>query len=47
MKLLLIDVPEVEIKVGQRGLPSIAQDYDIVYDRGAEMAVSVGQEQKR
>ena len=37
VKFLLIDVPEVEIKVGQRGPPSIAQGYDILYDRGAEL----------
>jgi hypothetical protein len=47
VKFLFIDVPEVKIKVGQRGLPSIAQDHDIFYDRGTEMAVSVGQERKR
>ncbi len=36
MKFLFIDVPEVEIKVGHRGLPSIAQGHDILYDRGTE-----------
>jgi hypothetical protein len=43
VKFLLINVSEVKIKVGQRGLPSIAQGYDILYDRGTEMMVSVGQ----
>jgi hypothetical protein len=37
VKFLLIDIPEVEIKVRQRGLSSIAQGYDILYDRGAEI----------
>jgi hypothetical protein len=40
-EFLLINVSEVEIKVGQRGLPSIAQGCDILYDRGTEMMVSV------
>ena len=39
---LFISVPEVEIKVGQRGLLGIAQGYDILCDRGTEMMVSVG-----
>jgi len=43
VKFLLINVPEVEIEVGQRGFPSIAQGYDILYDRGTKMVVSVGQ----
>ena len=32
VKTLFIDVPEIKIKVGHRGLPSIAQGYDILYD---------------
>jgi hypothetical protein len=31
-KLLLIDVPEIKIKVGQRGLPIIAQAHDLLYN---------------
>jgi len=37
VKFLLVDVPEVKIKVGQRGPPSITQGYDILYDRRAEI----------
>ena len=32
VKLLFIDVPKVEIKIGQGGTSSVAQDYDILYD---------------
>jgi hypothetical protein len=31
-QVLFIDVPEVEIEVGQRGLPIIAQRHNILYD---------------
>ena len=31
-KLLFIDVPEIEIKIGQRGTPSIAQGHDVLYN---------------
>ena len=37
VKFLLIDVPEVEIEVGQRSLTGIAQEYDILYDRGTRI----------
>ena len=47
MKFLLFNVPKVEIKVGQRGLPGIAQGHDILYDRGTEIMVSDGQGRKR
>jgi hypothetical protein len=36
MKSLFIDILEVEIKVGHRGHPGIAQGHDIVYDRRTE-----------
>jgi hypothetical protein len=32
VKFLFIVVPEIEIKVGHRGPPSIAQGYDIPYN---------------
>ena len=32
-KFLFIDVPEVEIEIRHRGLPIVAQGYDILYDR--------------
>ncbi len=35
-KSLFIDVPEVEIEVGHRGRPSIAQGHDVLYDRRTE-----------
>jgi len=36
VKFLFVDVPEVEIKIGHRGRPSIVQGHDILYDRGTE-----------
>jgi hypothetical protein len=36
VKSLFIDVPEVEIKVGHRGRPSIAQGHYVLYDRRTE-----------
>jgi hypothetical protein len=42
-KSLFIDVPEVEIKIGHRCLPSVAQGYDIFYDRRTEFMMSVSQ----
>ena len=32
LKSLLIDIPEVEIEVGHRGRPSVAQSDDVLYD---------------
>ena len=32
VKSLFIDIPEVEIKVGHRGRPSIARGHDVLYD---------------
>jgi hypothetical protein len=32
-KILFIDVSEVEIEIRNRGLPIVAQGYDILYDR--------------
>jgi len=32
VKFLFIDVPEIKIEIGDRGLPSIAQGYDILYN---------------
>jgi hypothetical protein len=49
VKFLLIDIPEVKIKVGQRGLPGIAQGNNILYDRGTEMGYQLnkGRETKK
>jgi hypothetical protein len=35
VEILLVDVPEVEIEIGHRGLPIIVQGHDILNDRGA------------
>ena len=50
MKFLFIGVPEVKIEIGHRCLPSVAQGHDILYDRGAELMMSVhkgGMSQRR
>jgi len=39
-KFLLVNVPKVKIEIGHGGLPSIAQGYNILYDRGTEIIVS-------
>jgi len=39
LEFLLVDVLEIEIKIGHRGLPSIVKGHDILYDRGAEFSV--------
>jgi len=36
LEFLFIDIPEVEIEISKSGLSGVAQDYDILYDRGAE-----------
>ena len=36
VKSLFIDILEVEIEVGHRGRPSIAQGHDVLYDRRTE-----------
>jgi hypothetical protein len=40
-KLLFIDIPEVKIKIGHRCHPSVAQGYDIFYDRRTKFIMSV------
>ncbi len=42
-KFLFIDVPEVKIKIGHQGPPSVARGDDILYDRGTRLAMSVSQ----
>ena len=38
MELLVVDIPEVEIKIGHEDPSSVAQSYDILDDRGAMRA---------
>jgi len=45
-KVLFIDVPEVKIKIGHQGPPSIARGNDILYDRGTRLAMSGSQGRK-
>jgi len=42
LKFLFIVIPEIKVKIGHRSTPSIAQGYNIFYDRGAEIMVLVG-----
>jgi hypothetical protein len=43
-KFLFIDVPEVEIEIGHRGTPIVAQGCDILYDRGTKLIKSILQQ---
>ena len=36
MEFLFIDIPEIKIEIGHEGLFRVAQDHDILDDRGAE-----------
>jgi hypothetical protein len=36
-KVLFIDVPEVKIEISHFCPPGVAQAYDVLYDRGAEL----------
>jgi len=39
LEFLLVDIPEVEIKICDRGPPGVVQGYDILYDGGAKLTV--------
>jgi len=39
LEFLLVDIPEVEIEICDRGPPGVVQGYDILYDRRAEFTV--------
>jgi hypothetical protein len=43
VKFLFINVPEVKIKIGHRGPPSVAQGRNFLYDRGTDLIMSVSQ----
>jgi hypothetical protein len=42
-KVLLINVPEIKIKVGQRGLSIVAQGHNILYNGGTEVIMLFSQ----